>query len=200
MDYTSSKLVDPNGASAVGKDIYLRGNLFNTVGSEVNAAVTDQGDSNLYRAGGTVSSIDASVKAIETIRDKLYAAGAQVRTLGEKHTPTQYTLKDGSKIYAIKVTSSRTALYEAGTYATPIGDSYTPSTFYKRGASYTVVGDTCPVTTCYTSNGASVYAIGSKVTYTASSAQPRFYSASSATKVTLKQATLNTSTANVLKV
>lgn len=200
MDHTSSKLVDPEGNSVASKDIYLRGNSFNTVGGEVKAAITDKGDSNLYRVGGTVSAIGTSVKAVETTRAKLYAAGTQVRTLGEKHTPTQYTLKDGSKIYAIKVASRSTVLYEAGTYVTPIGDSYTPSTFYKIGASYTVFGDACPVTTCYTSNGASVYAIGSKVTYTASSAQPRFYSASSATKVTLKQATLNTSTANVLKV
>ena len=199
-DYSSSKLVDPNGTNVAGQNIYLRGNSFYTRGSEVQAAVTNSGDSYLYTAGGKVTAIGSSVSAIETTRSKLYAAGSQVRVLGTSHSPTQYTLSGGTKIYAVKVSSRYTTLYEAGNYVTPIGDGYTPSTFYKKVSSYTVVGESCPVGKYYTSNGASVYAIGSKVTYTASSANPRFYNASSAAQVTLNKATLTTSTANVLKV
>ena len=54
--------------------------------------------------------------------------------------------------------------------------------------------------TLYEKGSASVRACGPKVTYKASSASPRLYTASGATVVTLKKAELSTATATVLKI
>ena len=48
--------------------------------------------------------------------------------------------------------------------------------------------------------GSSVTTVGKKATYAPSSANPRFYNASKATRVSLKKASLSTATATILKI
>lgn len=133
----------------------------------------------------------------------VYLAGTSEKKIGVAHWPDTFYRGNTSGVTKQGASDTKTYLEasSSGTYqrtATRKMVYYTASstTVYPRGESISAV----EYDDVLYQEGSSVTTVGKQVVYAPSSANPRFYNASKATRVSLKKATLTTATATVLKI
>ena len=133
----------------------------------------------------------------------VYLAGTSEKKIGVAHWPDTFYRGNTGGVTKQGASDTKTYLEAAssGTYqrtATRKMVYYTASstTVYPRGESVSAV----EYDDVLYQEGSSVTTVGKQVVYAPSSANPRFYNTSKATRVSLKKATLTTATATILKI
>ena len=209
MEYKPSSLIDANGADSANDDVFEGGEWKSVVGESTDAI---EYNGTLYETGEIVAMIGTGHSSKTLYRGNggsIVSVGSTVTPQGNRaDLPVYIASTNGG--YRKSTTTEFTRYYGGNGTAYNAGTSYVSrgsevnaieydGTLYEKGYNVTVVGKGHASGTLYKAGSTTVRACGPKVTYTASSASPRLYNASSATNVKLKLAALSTETATVLK-
>lgn len=149
------------------------------------------------------SLIDAN--GVNSAGADIFKGGEWRDTLGAEHTSTTRYKGNGSS-GTFQTKEYQMVYYYASSNGSYTGKYAKNTLSYRKNGSTSVTGRGSSIEaidydgTLYEKGAASVRTCGPKVTYKASSASPRLYTASGATVVTLKKAELSTATATVLKI
>lgn len=183
-EYTPSKLL-ANGASAVGKQIFVGGEFHRIQGEEVKAVVYD---GTLYQAGGRVTAVGSDYSS-----GTYYTGGGGSFDIQGKRNTLTYYAQSSSGTYGKY--SQKQMVYWAASSSSAVARGASvraikyDGTLYTAGSPVTTIGTAHDSETLYRQNSTVVRACGDIVSYTASTAK----------EATLNKAALSTATATVLK-
>lgn len=174
-NYVASSITDMNGTGYTPSQVWMDYSASSLTDSDGNNVAGND----VYLPGESVSKI-----GVEHWPDTFYRGNQEAVTVQGDYEDMTYLAASSSGTYQRASTHKRRIWKGSSTVVYPRGESIAAVEYddvlYQAGSSVTTVGK--------------------KAAYMPSSANPRFYNASKAIRVSLKKASLSTATATILKI